>query len=994
MKSTKLFSKKNCVLIAMVISIFFLCGMPAVVAGGTADIGSESLRRAVSLFPNYYSETTRRTQPIFTNSAEGAIAEYVYIEVPTDTDRDGARDLIRVVILRQSQSGPASDPTKIQVPVLMSYSVYNGTGNNITCEDYHFEVELEQKLVSELETGDTSDYTYQDVKTKKIRASEWPWSDEPFTYYENNSTACPVPASRGSKPIVNANTMNRPSLSGFNGYMFNHGYAYVLSASYAGNVTGQGTDESGFNNVNDGLPRCGDVEETIVATSIVQWLNGNCRAYTDRTCQNEVVADWCNGSVAMKGTSYDGTIPMAVASTGVDGIKAIIPIAGIPSYYEYYRGNGAMISDVQEQGSDCSWLGSYILPARYHSANAEDTKAHAMMKIFNEITAMYESEHDRDSGDYNRYWDTRNFIPDVESFKAGILIEQGFSDTNVQPVNFDIIYRAMKKYNPDYPIKALLHQQAHTSIDNLNNPTYNSVYALMHQWLDHFCWDIDNGVVNDGIGAWIVDSATGEFSAYSHWPIKEAPVQKYYLNHKAGEEAGRLAATAQGTFVEEAVYDSLFSKVKTEIAADNYANSPFIPSQLRNHLSGGTQTNDRMVRKYWDQWRGDAWESFLMKSSAYDVSNSSRLVYITEPLEENVLLSGTVEATLNLSANMGKGTISVAIVEVGSQRRGLGTTSSGYTEPGFAAVNKYQLGNTVSDYYIVTRGHTDLQNPNPSGITYINADPLEGMIPPFYYQTIDVKPGESYSYTFTLEPCHYTFRAGTQLAVLVYTTDYRYTMIPSVDITKVSVNLGEGSYIGLPLTGVLPGSGALNVAADKYQVKKGESFTVGVSFKEQIVSNTAILAVDFDAEKFQLRGFTPAEGVTLLNQEVRDGTVFLTVMVDDYATTAYGDLEFSAHDDVALDDVENTVCVAVQYVVKDEDGEKTVETAYGSTGIYTVVDPFEGLEVSLIDLSNIIDIFGYNKSTEGWFERYRAFDFNGNGEIDISDITYVASLIK
>ena len=42
----------------------------------------------------------------------------------------------------------------------------------------------------------------------------------------------------------------------------------------------------------------------------------------------------------MMGTSYNGTIPEAAATTGVQGLDAIVPISAISDWYDYYRANG------------------------------------------------------------------------------------------------------------------------------------------------------------------------------------------------------------------------------------------------------------------------------------------------------------------------------------------------------------------------------------------------------------------------------------------------------------------------------------------------------------------------------------------------------------------------------------------------------------------------------------------------------------------------------
>ena len=54
----------------------------------------------------------------------------------------------------------------------------------------------------------------------------------------------------------------------------------------------------------------------------------------------EVVATWHNGSSAMIGKSYDGTLANGVAATGVAGLKTIVPISAISNWYLYSRSNG------------------------------------------------------------------------------------------------------------------------------------------------------------------------------------------------------------------------------------------------------------------------------------------------------------------------------------------------------------------------------------------------------------------------------------------------------------------------------------------------------------------------------------------------------------------------------------------------------------------------------------------------------------------------------
>ncbi len=62
----------------------------------------------------------------------------------------------------------------------------------------------------------------------------------------------------------------------------------------------------------------------------------------------------------MTGTSYNGTIPLAAATTGVDGLEAIIPTAPNTSYYHYYRSNGLVRSPGGYLGEDIDALYDFI----------------------------------------------------------------------------------------------------------------------------------------------------------------------------------------------------------------------------------------------------------------------------------------------------------------------------------------------------------------------------------------------------------------------------------------------------------------------------------------------------------------------------------------------------------------------------------------------------------------------------------------------------------
>ena len=90
----------------------------------------------------------------------------------------------------------------------------------------------------------------------------------------------------------------------------------------------------------DGCPTSGGRNETLAAKAVIDWLGGRVPAFTARDGGSPAYATWTTGKVGMIGTSYNGTIPEAAATTGVEGLEAIVPISAISDWYDYYRANG------------------------------------------------------------------------------------------------------------------------------------------------------------------------------------------------------------------------------------------------------------------------------------------------------------------------------------------------------------------------------------------------------------------------------------------------------------------------------------------------------------------------------------------------------------------------------------------------------------------------------------------------------------------------------
>lgn len=244
-------------------------------------------------------------------------------------------------------------------------------------------------------------------------------------------------------------------------------------------VEGTGTGKS------TGCPSVGDPAETIGPKAVIDWLNGRAKGYTTVDGDVELTAYWHNGHSAMIGTSYNGTLPNAVASTGVEGLDAIVPISAISSWYDYYRANGMVRAPQTFQGEDLDVLGEYI----YTRADQQICRDEAIYDL--------RAIQDRVTGDYNAAWDARNYMNDVDNVHAAVLVAHGNNDWNVMTRNALQWYEALKE-------RGVPHQLYYHTGGHGGAPPND----MLNRWFTRYLWLQDNGVENDPIARIVRPAAT------------------------------------------------------------------------------------------------------------------------------------------------------------------------------------------------------------------------------------------------------------------------------------------------------------------------------------------------------------------------------------------------------------------------------------------------------------------------------------------------------
>ncbi len=345
--------------------------------------------------------------------------------------------------------------------------------------------------------------------------------------------------------------------------------------------------------LSDGAPTVGGINESLAPKAVIDWLNGRARGYTSREGTKEVVAYWSTGKVGMTGTSYNGTLPLAAATTGVEGLEAIIPIAPNTSYYHYYRSNGLVRSPGGYLGEDIDVLYDFI-----HSGKEENrARNNRVIRDAEMINGM-----DRITGDYNDFWEGRDYLNQMKPMKAALLMAHGFNDWNVMPEHS---YRISKKaIEMGIPTQIYYHQDGHGGPPPLK---------MMNRWFTRYLFGIENGVEKDP-KAWIVReyNSRQKPTPYQAYPNPDASLVTLSL-HPGAPGTG-------GLFLKK-------NKIKTlEILTDDY--------------------------------------SYDGASLAKAKTSENRLLYLSPVLKEDIHLSGLSTLTIKVASSKKAANLSVWLVSL------------------------------------------------------------------------------------------------------------------------------------------------------------------------------------------------------------------------------------------------------------------------------------------------------------------------------------------
>ncbi len=335
--------------------------------------------------------------------------------------------------------------------------------------------------------------------------------------------------------------------------------------------------ESPGTGMSQGCPTVGGINESLAPKAVIDWLNGRAKGYTQPVGGEEVAAEWSTGNVGMHGTSYNGTLPLAAATTGVDGLKAIIPVAPNTSYWHYYRSYGLVRHPGGYLGEDIDVLYDFI-----HSQKT-DRRDYCNDTVRDGEMA---EGRDRTTGDYNDFWAGRDYLNVTDKIEAAVLMAHAFNDWNVMPEHSVRIVEALKG---QVPVQMYYHQGGHGGPPPLD---------MMNKWFTRYLYDVENGVENDP-KAWIVREGDErlEPTPYADYPNPESESVRLYptLGGQYTAELSLDVPVEQGV---ESLEDNVSFSGKT-LAQAEYTNHRllYVTPELTEdvHLSGTATMKVRLA---------------------------------------------------------------------------------------------------------------------------------------------------------------------------------------------------------------------------------------------------------------------------------------------------------------------------------------------------------------------------------------------------------------
>ena len=637
--------------------------------------------------------------------ATSSIVRYcVYVESDYDMDGDGKRDLVKAFI----QVPKSAVEGSYKAATLYEARPYCA---GVQADGYDHMKEVESKEYRKFDFADLDKEVPARIPEGTISAMDLALKADPADWYYPDKG--------------NNNSMVYENLDNFNYYLV-RGFAVVVSAGFGA----LGSD--GFNYV-------GSEYERDAFKSVVEWLHGDRVAYADREGKIETKADWANGNVAMTGRSYAGTMPFAVATTGVEGLKTIVPVAGIADWYTQQNMQGAQRYWPKEMLN--SFL-AYFCSSRYNDEALSEKQLDDIAAFHHELSL----QQLKCGFDYDpEFWGAGNYRLHADQIKCSALIVHGFNDENVSTKQFEMMHTAFEQAGQT--VKLILHQGPHIT-PTMANKNYGILIDgkfyddIVNEWISHYLYGVENGAEK------MPEVLAQTNYDQKKWETESAWETEYTMKLTSKEESKTVIDTDwEKAGVSAENFDDVMALKSTNMA-QRYVTDPFEKAETVQGtvcLNLKAALKDGNIETDFDPENRNDVDTLTMQLGNSKVSGKMDdveiAVLLCDVCDEEFDSIQTVDPERNI--------VPVTTVKEGGIMNGGDLPA--FDEAEFNTVHK--------KYRVITRAFADLCNPEA------------GYAPETAQNSIELKKGEYHDYTVYLNATRYTVEPGHRLAVVVATED-------------------------------------------------------------------------------------------------------------------------------------------------------------------------------------------------------------------------------
>ena len=454
----------------------------------------------------------------------------------------------------------------------------------------------------------------------------------------------------------------------------------------------------------------GDIDESTDTYDTIDWLVKN--------VPNN------NGNVGMMGISYPGFYTAAGMIDSHPALKCASPQAPIADWFvgDDFHHNGAFYlphafgflsrfgQDLEEPTRESPKPFDYKTPDGYQFYLELGPIANADKKHFKGKIQFWEELMTH--GTYDAFWKARSILPHLKNIKTAVMTVGGWFDAEdlYGPLN---IYREVERNNPGIFNVLVMGPWAHggwsrgdgeklghVRFDAKTSEFYRNEIEL--PFLKHYLkGQGSNDPKLDLPEAFVFETGTNQWRRYNRWPPKNTAEKTLYF-----QPGGKLSFEPEGP-------ERSGAEAYDEYVSDPAKPVPFIPN-----IAIG------MTREH------------MLDDQRFASSRPDVLVYVTDPLEEDVTVAGPITADLRVSTT---GTDSDWIVKL------IDVYSGDYPNP----------------------------DPNPTGVQMggyqqlVRGEPMRGKFRDSLEEPSPFEPGKVTPVKFVLPDAYHTFRRGHRIMVHV-----------------------------------------------------------------------------------------------------------------------------------------------------------------------------------------------------------------------------------